>query len=159
LHLGGWIALNQDTIEITVPLLSSAPGGQKSAGITIRLKLANRVNTDRLGPVEWVSDREHFRSIKNPLNLCGQTVYRESIFGKKVTAQLFNSHVYVECLADENGDIVLDEKYLNDKLILRCEIQLPSGSATSFGLATLTGGWSKIAAKFLEYSLKQILIK
>ena len=153
LHLGGWIPLNQDTVTITAPLLSSAPGGQKSAGITIRLKLANQMNTHRLGPVEWVSEREHFRSIRN---LCAQTVYREWIFGKKVTAQLLNSPDDVDCLADENGDIVLDEKYLNDELSLRYEsyeIRLP------FGINKLNGGWKKLDAKFLEYSLEQILVK
>ena len=156
LHLGGWILLNQDTVTITVPLLSSAPGGQKSAGITIRLKLANRMNADRLGPVEWVSEDEHFRSNNGRLNLCAQTVYRELIFGKKVTAQLFNSPDDVDCLADENGDIVLDEKYLNDELSLRYEsyeIRLP------FGINKLNGGWKKLDAKFLEYSLEQIIIK
>jgi|GEM_PF-4075933 len=152
LHLGGWIPLNQDTIEITVPLLSSAPGRRKGVGITIRLKLANQMGAERLGSVEWVSDREHLRSIKDPLNLCAQTVYRESIFGKKVTGQFLNSPDDVDCQADENGDIVLDEKYFNDELILRCEIQLGE-----YFTGTLEGGWKKIDAQFFEYSHKQIL--
>ncbi len=156
LHLGGWIPLNQDTVTITVPLLSSVPGREKGVGITIRLKLANRMNGGKLGPVKWVSDSEHFRSMK-PLNLCAQTVYRESIFGMKVTAQLFNSPDDVECLADEDGDIVLDEKYLNDKLTLRCEMHSPPQVALI--LNPLTGGWKKLDARFLEYSLEQILVQ
>jgi hypothetical protein len=114
------------------------------------------MNGGKLGPVKWVSDSEHFRSMK-PLNLCAQTVYRESIFGMKVTAQLFNSHISVECLADEDGDIVLDEKYLNDKLTLRCEMHSPPQVALI--LNPLTGGWKKLDARFLEYSLEQILVQ
>ena len=82
LHLGGWILLNQDTVTITVPLLYSAPGGQKSAGITIRLKLAKQMNTDRRGSVEWVSEREDFCP-RDPLTLCAQTVYPERSSGRR----------------------------------------------------------------------------